>query len=102
MLELLHRHAGPGAARFADVRIEEVAAHFTASAPGDVLEFMRRCALQAIYVFDRQSPDVRIEDALLEEGAKVMAGDGGRIACPSLLLTGTKIRYSRDGLCSVA
>lgn len=94
MLELLHRHAGPGAARFADVRIEEVATHFTASAPGDVLEFMRRCALRAIYVFDRQSPDMqsRIEDALLEEGAKAMAGDGGRIACPSLLVTGTKIR----------
>lgn len=80
------------AARFADVKIDEIPTHFTARAPGDVLEFMRKCALRAIYIFDRQSPEVqaKIETALLKEGAKAVTENAGRIACPSLLVSGIR------------
>jgi ubiquinone/menaquinone biosynthesis C-methylase UbiE len=82
------------AARYDKVRIEEIPTHFTARAVSDVLEFLRKCAPRAIYILDRQRPDVRakIEEALLAEGAAAIAQGGGKISCPSLLVTGIKSR----------
>lgn len=80
------------AAGFADVEISEIPVHFNASTPGDVYEFMRRCAPRANYIFDRQLPEVqlRIEEALRDAGVKIVA-DGGKISCPSLLVVGRKL-----------
>lgn len=80
------------AAGFIDVNAEELPCHFTATSPNDVLGFMSRCSPRAIYIFERQNPDVqaRIRQDLLDAGANAMANNGGRISCPIVLATGTK------------
>ena len=80
------------AGRFTGIEIAEVACDFELRAPMDMLEFMKKCAVRPVYIFERQTPEVkaRIEQALLEEGAKAIAQDGGRMACPILLVSGVK------------
>lgn len=80
------------ASRFTDVRVSEIPCHFTMREPGDMLDFMKKCAVRGVFIYDRQVPEVkaRIEQALKDEGAKAMAEDQGRVPCPILLVTGTK------------
>jgi len=80
------------AASFVDTRVQEVPCTFAAKSPSDVLAFLRKCALRAIYIVERQSPDVRarIEEDLLAAGAKAIEEHGGKIPCPILMTTGTK------------
>ncbi len=80
------------AASFIDTRVEEVLCTFAASSPADVLSFLRKCALRAIYIVDRQSPDVRarIEEDLLAAGAMAITEHSGKIPCPILMTSGTK------------
>ena len=80
------------AGRFTGVEITEVACDFELLAPADMLEFMKKCAVRPVYIFERQTPEVqaRIEQALLDEGARAIAQDGGRMACPILLVSGVK------------
>lgn len=80
------------AATFDDTRVQEVPCYFAAKSPSDVLAFLRKCALRAIYIVDRQSPEVRakIEADLMDAGAKAIEQYSGRIPCPVLLTSGTK------------
>lgn len=81
------------AGRFTGIDIAEVACEFELRAPIEMLEFMKKCAVRPVYIFERQTPEVkaRIEQALLDEGAKAIAQDGGKIPCPILLVSGIKI-----------
>jgi SAM-dependent methyltransferase len=77
---------------FTDIEATDVACEFEFRAPGDMLEFMKKCAVRAFYIFERQAPEAkaRIEQALLDEGARVIEQEGGRMSCPILLVSGTK------------
>jgi hypothetical protein len=68
--------------------------YFSATAPRDMFEFMRKCAPRAIYLYDRQSPAVqgKIDQALRDEGAKATAFHAGKIPCPALLVSGAKTK----------
>jgi ubiquinone/menaquinone biosynthesis C-methylase UbiE len=79
------------AAGFVDVRVDEVPCHFNVRRSTDVREFMHKCAPRTLPLYKAQTADVRacIEHALEAAGAKALA-DGGRIACPALLVSGTR------------
>ena len=80
------------AAGFADVGVEEIPCQFTVGARSDILEFLHKCAPRALPLYEAQTGDVRakIDQALKEQGAKALATDGGRIACPALVIHGIR------------
>jgi ubiquinone/menaquinone biosynthesis C-methylase UbiE len=81
------------AARFENVRIEEVFCFFAPTSPSAVFEMMRKSMVRATYVYDRQSAEVkdRIEQAINAEAAKALADGQGKISCPALIVSGTKV-----------
>ncbi len=80
------------AAKFKDVRIEELPCFFSPTSPSDVFDMMRKSMVRATYVYDRQATDVQrcIEQTIKDEAAKALAEGGGKIPCPALLFSGTK------------
>jgi SAM-dependent methyltransferase len=80
------------AGTFADVEVVEVPCDFELRAPGDMLEFMKKCAVRPVYIFERQTPAVQalIEQALLDEAAKLIAQGQSKVPCPIMLVSGTK------------
>lgn len=78
------------AAGFADVGVEQIACHFTVETPADILAFLHKCSPRALPLYQAQTAEVRsrIDQALQAEGAKALATDGGRIACPALIVRG--------------
>jgi ubiquinone/menaquinone biosynthesis C-methylase UbiE len=81
------------AAGFENVGIEEVCCFFAPTSPSAVFDMMRKSMVRATYVYDRQSADVkrRIEQAINEEAAKALADGQGKISCPALVVSGTKV-----------
>jgi len=53
---------------------------------------MRRSMVRATYLYERQSADVqyRIEQAINDEAAKVLAAGNGKIPCPAFIVSGAK------------
>jgi SAM-dependent methyltransferase len=80
------------AAKFTNVRIEEIASYFAAASPETVFDFMRKSMVRSTYVYDHSPPDVqhRIEQGIKEAAAEALAAGGGKIACPCLLVSGSK------------
>ena len=80
------------AAKFTDVRIDELPCFFATSLPGDVFDMMRKSMVRATYVYERQTADVqhRIEQTIKDEAAKALASGHGKIPCPAFLVSGTK------------
>jgi len=80
------------AAKFVDVRIEEVPCFFAPSSPGLVFDMMRKSMVRATFVYERQSQEVqrRIELAIMDEATKALAAGQGKIPCPAFLVSGTK------------
>jgi hypothetical protein len=83
------------AAGFTDVHSDEISSYFSATAPSDMFEFMRKCA-SACDLPIRSTiaccAKGKIEQALRDQGAKAMALDGGKIPCPALLVSGVKTK----------
>jgi len=80
------------AAKFSDVRIEEVACVYAPTSPTDVFNMMRKSMVRATYLYERQTPVVqhRIEQAITEEAAKALAQGQGKIACSAFVVSGMK------------
>jgi ubiquinone/menaquinone biosynthesis C-methylase UbiE len=80
------------AAKFSDVRIEEVPCFYAPTSPGDLFDMMRKSMVRATYIYERQTPAVqhRIEQAIKDEAAKALAAGQGKIACPAFIVSGTK------------
>jgi len=80
------------AANFSDVKIEEVPSYFAAPSPETVFDFMRKSMVRSTYVYDRSSSDVqrRIEQGIKDAAAEALVAGEGKIACPSLLVSGSK------------
>jgi ubiquinone/menaquinone biosynthesis C-methylase UbiE len=80
------------AAKFTDVRIDELPCFFAPSLPGDVFDMMRKSMVRATYVYERQTADVqhRIEQAIKDDAAKALVSGHGKIPCPAFLVSGTK------------
>ena len=80
------------AARFTDVKIEEIPSYFAAPSPETVFEFMRKSMVRSTYVYDRSAPDVQrsIEQGIKDAAAEALVAGEGKIACPSLLISGRK------------
>jgi hypothetical protein len=57
-----------------------------------MLEFMKKCAVRPVYIFERQTPAVQaqIEQTLLDEAAKSIAQGQSKVPCPIMLVSGTK------------
>ncbi len=80
------------AAKFADLRIEELVCFFAPASPADMFDMMRKSMVRATYVYERQTADVqrRIEQAIRDEAAKALAENQGKIPCAAFLVSGTK------------
>jgi ubiquinone/menaquinone biosynthesis C-methylase UbiE len=80
------------AAKFSDVRIDELPCSLTPASPSGVFDMMRKSMVRATYVYERQTPDVqrRIEQAIKDETAKALAADQGKIPCSAFLASGMK------------
>lgn len=65
------------AAKFTDVKIEEVPSYFAAPSPETVFDFMRKSMVRSTYMYDRSSSDVQRR---IEQGIKGCrrGGPGGR------------------------
>jgi ubiquinone/menaquinone biosynthesis C-methylase UbiE len=80
------------AAKFTDVRLDELPCFFAPSLPGDVFDMMRKSMVRATYVYERQAADVqhRIEQAIKDDAAKALESGHGKIPCPAFLVSGAK------------
>jgi len=80
------------AAKFADVRIDELPCFFAPASPSEVFDMMRKSMVRATYVYERQTADVqhRIEQAIEDEAAKALTAGNGNIPCPAFLVSGAK------------
>ncbi len=80
------------AAKFANVRVDEIPCFFAPASPSDVFDMMRKSMVRATYVYERQTADVqhRIEQSIKDEAAKALAVGQGKIPCPAFLVSGTK------------
>ena len=80
------------AAKFANVRVDELPCFFAPASPTDVFDMMRKSMVRATYVYERQTADVqhRIEQSIKDEAAKALAVGQGKIPCPAFLASGTK------------
>lgn len=79
------------AARFTGLRIDDAPLTFDLKASSEVFEFLLKCSPRGAYIYRQQPAEARarIEQALLDEGARAMAADG-RLPCPALVVSGTK------------
>jgi ubiquinone/menaquinone biosynthesis C-methylase UbiE len=84
------------AGKFTEVRIDELPCFFASASPGDVFDMMRNSMVRPAYVYERQTAEVqrRIEQAIKDEAAMALAAGGGKIPCPALLVSGTKLAAS--------
>jgi SAM-dependent methyltransferase len=80
------------AAKFTDVRIEEIPCVFAPQSPDALFDMMRKSMVRATYVYDRQTAGVqrRIEQAIKDDAAKALAAGQGKIPCPAFLVSGAK------------
>jgi ubiquinone/menaquinone biosynthesis C-methylase UbiE len=80
------------AAKFKDVRIDELACFFAPTSATDVSNMMRKSMVRATYVYEQQTADVqhRIEQAITNEAARALADGQGEISCPAFLVSGMK------------
>jgi ubiquinone/menaquinone biosynthesis C-methylase UbiE len=80
------------AAKFTDVRIDELPCFFASSSSDNVFDMMRKSMVRATYVYERQTADVqnRIEAAIKAAAAKALADGQGKIACPAFVVSGMK------------
>jgi ubiquinone/menaquinone biosynthesis C-methylase UbiE len=80
------------AAKFSDVRIEEIPCFYEPTSPSDVFDMMRKSMVRATYLYERQAPAVqhRIEQAIKDEAAKALTAGQGKIPCPAFIVSGTK------------
>ena len=80
------------AAKFTDVRIDELTCFFAPTSASAVFDMMRKSMVRATYIYERQTADVqhRIEHAIKDEAAKALAAGQGKIPCPAFLVSGTK------------
>lgn len=80
------------AAGFKDVSIVEVPCYFNPTSPGEVVEFLHKSTVRPAEAFNRlpAARQSEAENALKENASQMMAESDGKIACPALLITGTK------------
>ena len=80
------------AAKFTDVRIDELPCFYAPPSPNDVFDMMRKSMVRATYMYERQTVDVqhRIEQAIKDEATKALVAGQGKIPCPAFLVSGTK------------
>jgi ubiquinone/menaquinone biosynthesis C-methylase UbiE len=80
------------AAKFTDVRIDELPCFFAPTSPSGLFQMMRKSMVRATYVYERQTPEVqrRIEQAIRDDAAKALADGQGKIPCPAFLASGTR------------
>jgi ubiquinone/menaquinone biosynthesis C-methylase UbiE len=80
------------AAKFADVRIDELPCFFAPASPTSVLDMMRKSMVRATYVYERQTAQVqrRIAQVIEDEAAEALAVGKGKIPCPAFLVSGAK------------
>jgi ubiquinone/menaquinone biosynthesis C-methylase UbiE len=80
------------AAKFSDVRVDELPCSLTPASPSGVFDMMRKSMVRATYVYERQTPDVqrRIEQAIKDETAKALAVHQGKIPCSAFVASGMK------------
>ena len=80
------------AAKFVNVRVEELACFFAPDSPSAVFDMMRKSMVRATYVFERQTAEVqrRIEQVIKDDAAAALAENQGKIPCPAFLVSGTK------------
>jgi ubiquinone/menaquinone biosynthesis C-methylase UbiE len=81
------------AAKFTDVRIDELPCFYAPAAPSSLFDMMRKSMVRATYVYERQGAEVqrRIEQAIKDEATKAIAAGQGKIPCPALIVSGTKV-----------
>ncbi len=81
------------AAKFTDVRVEEIPCFFAPASPSEVFDMMRKSMVRATYLYERQTGDVqhRIERDIKDEAAKALAAGNGKISCPAFIVSGAKI-----------
>lgn len=80
------------AAGFKEVSIVEVPSYFEPTSPEEVVVFLHKSTVRPAEAFNRlpQARQSEAENALKDGAARVMAESDGKIACPALLITGTK------------
>ena len=80
------------AAKFTDVRVEEIPCFFAPASPSEVFDMMRKSMVRATYLYERQTGDVqhRIERDIKDEAAKALAAGNGKISCPAFIVSGAK------------
>jgi ubiquinone/menaquinone biosynthesis C-methylase UbiE len=80
------------AAKFRDVRIDELPCFFAPASPSGVFDMMRKSMVRTNYVYERQTASVQrcIEQTIIDEAAKALEAGQGKIPCPALLVSGTK------------
>jgi SAM-dependent methyltransferase len=80
------------AAKFSDVRIEEIPCVYAPTSPTDVFDMMRKSMVRATYLYERQTPVVqhRIEQAITDEATKALAEGQGKIPCSAFIVSGMK------------
>lgn len=78
------------AAGLTEIDVEEMPCYFDVRTPQDILGFLNHCSPRVLPVFRAQTEETRghIEQALVNEGTKVMAVAGSRLPCPILLVSG--------------
>lgn len=83
------------AAKFTDVRIDELPCFFAPASPSGVFDMMRKSMVRATYLYERQTAEVqrRIERAIKEEAAQALAAGQGKIPCPAFLVSGAKTTH---------
>lgn len=81
------------AAGFKEVNIVEVPCCFDPTTPEEIIDFLRKGTMRPAEAFNRLTParQQEAEKALKEDAARVMANSDGKIACPAMLITGTKV-----------
>jgi ubiquinone/menaquinone biosynthesis C-methylase UbiE len=82
------------AAKFTDVRVEELPCFFVPASSSELFDMMRKSMVRATYVYERQTADAqhRIEQTIKDEAAKALAAGNGKIPCPAFLVSGKKSR----------
>ncbi len=80
------------AAKFTDVRVEEIPCFFAPASSSEVFDMLRKSMVRATYLYERQTADVqyRIEQAIKDEAAKALAAGNGTILCPAFIVSGAK------------
>src|SRR5262249_43456432 len=80
------------AAKFTDVRVDELPSFYAPSSPNDVFDMMLKSMVRPTYVYERQTVDVqhRIKQGIRDEAAKALAAGQGKIPSPAFVVSGAK------------